>query len=191
MIRQELRAWCEEIIRRLPGSVGRRTRSFWLGRALKRLGAAPSFDMGIVYTAGENIAIGNNFSMMRNGSLHAHGGAIQIGDRVSINSNVCLGAADGGRITIGSDVLIGQNTVLRASSHVFADVSRPIKEQGHSGGSIVIEDDVWLGANVVVVAGVTIGAHSVVGAGAVVTADVEPWSVVGGVPARLISKRKN
>lgn len=57
------------------------------------------------------------------------------------------------------------------------------------GGRIVIGNDVWLGANVVVVANVSIGDHAIVGAGAVVTRDVEPWTIVGGVPARPIGKR--
>ena len=55
---------------------------------------------------------------------------------------------------------------------------------------IVVEDDVWFGANAVVIGGVRIGAHSIVGAGAVVTCDVEPYSVVGGTPARLIQEAR-
>jgi acetyltransferase-like isoleucine patch superfamily enzyme len=52
--------------------------------------------------------------------------------------------------------------------------------------SIVIEDNVWLGARVTVVSGVTIGKGSVVAAGAVVTANVPPYTLVGGIPARVI-----
>ena len=55
---------------------------------------------------------------------------------------------------------------------------------------IHIGRNVWIGANATVLAGVTIGDGAVVAAGAVVTKDVEPNSVVGGVPAKLISKRK-
>jgi len=126
---------------------------------------------------------------MRYSALDARNGTLQIGDRVSINSNVLLDASDNGRIIIGSDVLIGPNVVLRASNHVFKDKDRPINQQGHTGGYILVQDDVWIGANVVVVPNVTIGAHAVVAAGAVVTSDVEPWTVVGGVPARVISRR--
>ena len=52
-----------------------------------------------------------------------------------------------------------------------------------------IEDDVWVGANAVVLPGVRIGKGAVIGAGAVVTQNVNEFSVMGGVPARLLSKR--
>jgi galactoside O-acetyltransferase len=90
---------------------------------------------------------------------------------------------------IGADCLIGQNTVLRASDHEYKAIDVPIINQGRTGGKIVVEDDVWIGANVVVTRNVCIGAHSVVAAGAVVTKDIEPYSIVGGVPAKLIGKR--
>jgi acetyltransferase-like isoleucine patch superfamily enzyme len=108
---------------------------------------------------------------------------------VSINSRVSIDASRGGRIIIGNDVLIGQNVVLRASNHLFSATDAAIVSQGHTGGEIVVEDDVWIGANVVIVPGVTIGAHAVVAAGAVVTHHVNAWTVVGGVPARVISHR--
>ena len=55
--------------------------------------------------------------------------------------------------------------------------------------NVKIEDDCWIAANSIILAGVTIGKGSVVAAGSVVTTDVPPYSVVGGVPARLIKKR--
>lgn len=55
---------------------------------------------------------------------------------------------------------------------------------------VVIEDHVWLGANVIVLSGVTIGKHSVIAAGAVVTKDVEFYTIMAGVPAKIIKKRK-
>ena len=60
---------------------------------------------------------------------------------------------------------------------------------GHVPGEIHIEEDVWIGANCVITADVRIGRGAVVGAGAVVTRDVEPFSIVGGVPARPIGHR--
>ena len=58
------------------------------------------------------------------------------------------------------------------------------------GLKIIIEDDVWIGRNAIVMPGVRIGKGSIIGAGSVVTKDVEPLSVMGGVPATLIKKRK-
>jgi len=58
------------------------------------------------------------------------------------------------------------------------------------GLQVIIEDDVWLGRNAIVMPGIKIGRGSIIGAGSVVTKDVEPFSVMGGVPATLIKKRK-
>ncbi len=127
---------------------------------------------------------------MRNGSLYANdGGEIVIGDNVSINSNVIIDAADSGKIFIGDNVLIGPNVVLRASDHSHARIDIPIRNQGHTGGKIEIKEDVWIGANVVVMRDTCIGEHSVIAAGGIITKDVEPYSVYGNIPARLIKKR--
>lgn len=158
-------------------------------RRLAALGESSTFEVGTLILGGENISIGHHFGIMRYSRLTAHGGFLQIGDRVSINSNVCVDAANGGRIVVGDDVLFGPNVVLRASNHKFETRDVPINQQGHQGGSIVIENDVWIAANAVVLPGVRIGSHAVVAAGAVVTKDVEPWTIVGGVPARVISRR--
>ncbi len=61
--------------------------------------------------------------------------------------------------------------------------------QGHVPGTVVIEEDVWIGANCVITPDVRIGRGAVVGAGAVVTRDVAPFAIVGGVPAREIGRR--
>lgn len=65
----------------------------------------------------------------------------------------------------------------------------PIVAQGLEIKSVVIGNDVWIGAHAVILAGVAIGDGSVIAAGAVVTKDVAPYSVVAGVPARVIKKR--
>jgi acetyltransferase-like isoleucine patch superfamily enzyme len=64
-----------------------------------------------------------------------------------------------------------------------------IKEQGVQKLDVIIEDDCWIASNAVITAGVTIGKGSVIAAGAVVTESVPPYSVVGGVPAKLIKSR--
>lgn len=78
----------------------------------------------------------------------------------------------------------------RASNHTFDNLDLPIIEQGHTYGEIIIEDDVWIASNCVVTANTRIGKSSIIAAGSVVTKDVEPYSIVGGVPAKLIRKRK-
>ena len=63
------------------------------------------------------------------------------------------------------------------------------KISSFSKGNIIVEDDVWIGSNCVILSGVKIGKGSIVGAGSVVTKDVEPYSIVGGSPAKLIKYR--
>ena len=111
-------------------------------------------------------------------------------------------------IRIGRDSLIGEYTVIRgqggvtigdrvytsplvqivAVNHVFDDPERPFIEQGITAEGIVIEDDVWIGSGAVITDGVRVGKGAVVAAGAVVTKDVAPHTVVGGVPARVLKE---
>lgn len=149
-------------------------------------GFMPAFPL-VVY-GGENIKIGHQFRSMGRCYLYANSGAIEIGDNLSLNANVQIGAS-GGRIVIGNDVLIGPNVVLRAADH---GISRDelIRLQRHNGGAIIVDDDVWIGSNAVVLRNVRLGRGCVVAAGAVVTKDVEPYTIVGGIPAKKISERR-
>jgi acetyltransferase-like isoleucine patch superfamily enzyme len=94
-----------------------------------------------------------------------------------------------GRITLGDGVRIGAHTSLIAFNHGTAP-DRPIFRQPHTALGITVGDDVWIGSNVIIVDGVTIGSHSIVGAGAVVTKDVEEWSIMVGNPARKVRDRR-
>lgn len=85
--------------------------------------------------------------------------------------------------------MIGPNVVIRASNHNFKDISTPMKFQGHSGGKIIICNDVWIGANVTIVPNVCIGKGSIIVAGAVVIKNIPKYSIYGGVPAKVIKKR--
>jgi maltose O-acetyltransferase len=113
---------------------------------------------------------------------------------VSVGDNCYLG--DGVQlypwnapITLGSNVLIAAGVRMITRKHGFADIERPVSDQGYNNAPITIEDDVWIGFQAIILPGVTIGRGAIVGAGAVVTRDVEPYTIVGGVPARLIRKR--
>ena len=138
----------------------------------------------------KNITLGNGCNIQYDCALIAYNnGNIEIGDNLNMNYNACLNAADGGKILIGNNVLIAQNVVIRASNHNFDNLFQLINSQGHKAGEIVIGDDCWIGANVVIVPGVIIGEKSVIGAGSVVTKNIPAFSVVGGVPAKVIKKR--
>lgn len=162
--------------------------SLYLRKLLKKVGSAFFPDYFLKIKNGKNIVIGCNFSTNGVVRLYADSGEIIIGDYNSYNSNVFIGAS-GGKVFIGNNVLIGPNTVLRASDHKF-NKDQLIRNQGHVSGTIVIENDVWIGANVVILKDVIIRTGSVIGAGSVVTKSTKEYSINVGVPAKQISLRK-
>lgn len=113
---------------------------------------------------------------------------VSISNNVSINSFTVIVAFE--NISIGDDVLIGPHVLIHSGNHKYKDHMMPIRTQGHEQAPIVIEDDVWIGAHAVVLKGVTIGRGTVVAAGAVVNRDVQPYSIVAGVPAKKIGDRR-
>nr|WP_234353687.1 DapH/DapD/GlmU-related protein [Gordonia iterans] len=102
---------------------------------------------------------------------------IRIGERVFINSGCRF--QDQGGITLGDDALIGHNVVIAGLNHAIAPDERATTEPR----AVVIGARVWIGANSTLVPGVTVGDGSIVAAGSVVTKDVPPYMIVGGVPA--------
>lgn len=110
---------------------------------------------------------------------------IEIGDNTQINEYSRVRA----NVKIGNNVLIAPGVQLLSINHGFQDIDIPMIEQAEVVGSITVDDDVWIGTNAIVLQNVHIGAHAIVGAGAVVTKDVPPYAIVGGVPAKIIGKR--
>lgn len=112
---------------------------------------------------------------------------VSIGNDVSINRGTeFYGGLHGrSRIHIGSNVRIAPNVRFHAAGH---DPDHPDFEE--SGGDIVVEDDCWIGAGALVLQGVTIGRGTVVAAGSVVNRDIPPYSIAGGVPARVLRTRE-
>ncbi len=113
---------------------------------------------------------------------------LSIGRGVAFNFNVHIGCID--RIEIGSNVLLASNIFITDHLHGAMlseeiDVP-PAKRRLSSKGPVVIEDDVWIGENVSILPNVTIGKGSVIGANSVVTRSFGPYSVIAGVPAKLI-----
>lgn len=106
----------------------------------------------------------------------------KIGKNVFINSSCHF--QDQGGISIGDSTLIGHNVVLATVNHAI----EPQLKRKNSYAPITVGKNVWIGSNVVVLQGVTIGDWAVVAAGAVVTKDVESYTIVGGVPAKFIKK---
>lgn len=112
---------------------------------------------------------------------------IEVGDGTYIGPFLRLTAVGG--VTIGSKVLIADRVYLSDSGHVYEDVTRPIRGQGlRTGRRLVIEDGAWVGVGAAIVGNVRIGRNAVVGANAVVTRDVDDFTVVAGNPARVVRR---
>jgi acetyltransferase-like isoleucine patch superfamily enzyme len=139
-------------------------------------------------TDGGKVIIGKNVSLGRGVSIVAQGGKVSIGDNCFIGDWSTITSKD--YVEIGPDSLIAERVSIRDQNHSLnGGEGIRIKDSGFSVAPIVIGTDVWLSAGVVVLKGVNLGSSSVVGANAVVVANVEPMSIVGGVPARLLKKR--
>lgn len=110
-----------------------------------------------------------------------HGINIRIGRNVFVNQGCRFN--DIGGIEIGDDVMVGPNVSLITSGHPLDPEQR---RRAVTSAPIRIERNVWLGASSLVMQGVTVGENAVVAAGAVVTRDVPPNTLVGGVPASVI-----
>ncbi len=142
----------------------------------------------------KGIEIGDNFTLGKyaiiecTGVLRNIGSSLKIGNNVGINHYCFIGVR--GDIEIGDNVIFGPRVNIFSENHIFDDLEIPIKHQGVIKDKTSIGSDVWIGANVSIMSGVTIGDGCVIAAGSIVTKDVEHYSIVGGVPAKLIRSRK-
>ncbi|MDP2295568.1 MAG: acyltransferase [Pseudolabrys sp.] len=107
---------------------------------------------------------------------------LRFGSSVAVGENVVLRA--GGGLTIGNRVLIAAGAAIVTVGHPI----EPPRWNKVTAAPVKIGDDVWIGVNAVILPGVTIGNGAIVAAGAVVTEDVAPFTMVGGVPARVLRK---
>ncbi|MGI9603337.1 MAG: acyltransferase [Acidimicrobiales bacterium] len=132
---------------------------------------------------GEGVALAPNLSL-------ANAERIEIGAGSNIGSRCHLWAGDHtARIVLGRHALLAPDVFITTSDYRFDD-GAPIMDQDKDEHDVVIGDDVWLGAKVIVLAGVTIGEGCVVAAGAVVTSDLAPYCIAGGVPAKVLGERR-
>jgi len=141
---------------------------------------------GIV--TGDRVTIGKH-AIIR--PTNAYGGAIGEGLRIGNNSSIGPFAYIGcsGFIDIGDNVIMGPRVGIFAENHHFDNLKIPIREQGVKRSFVKINDDCWIASNVVILAGVTIGRGCVIAYGSVVTKDIPPFSVVAGIPAKVVKSR--
>lgn len=116
---------------------------------------------------------------------------LQLGG-ISIGSGSGLGVncSVHGPLKIGNNVMMGPNVTILTHTHNIERTDIPMGQQGMRVAEVVIRNDVWIGMRVIIMPGVKVGDGAVIGAGAVVTKDVPAFTVVGGVPAKIIKYRK-
>lgn len=169
-------AWRREAVRRLA-QLAVSSRIFdippllWLRHAI----------LSKMFPAGRGILIGPNCWF-----IQPHGcatGYLTFGNDVKLNHSIEIDYSGG--VDIGNDVWISQNVLIETHDHVISKGPKSSWKLRRS--PLAIEDGVWIGANCVILESVSrIGSNSIIAAGAVVSKNVEPNTLVGGIPAKLI-----
>jgi len=149
---------------------------------------AAYIDQGVYLHACPNgIRIGKGTMVMHGAILHVYNfrgiphSGIWIGDESLVGEYSVIRGQGG--VRIGNRVYLSPMVQIMAVNHVFDDAGRSFVDQGITARGITIEDDVWIGSGAVITDGTTIGKGAVVAAASLVTRDVRPHTVVGGVPA--------
>lgn len=194
----------------VPTVIGIGIRSI-LYRLILHMDGISAIENNVRLRFADHIHLGRGVYLDQNTYLHACPRGIELGDRTIVMHGAVLHVYNFRKmphsgIKLGKDCLVGEYSVIRgqggvtigdrvytspftqiiAVNHVFDNPKLPFIEQGITAEGIVIEDDVWLGSGAVITDGVRVGKGAVVAAGSVVTKDVLPHTVVGGVPAKVI-----
>lgn len=165
--------------------------SFRMSAQLRSCGSGTRFS-SVEYAHGlSNVSVGKNTAFLPHLFLTTWGkGEIVIGDGCSFGAYCHLSASNG--IHIGNHLLTGKWVSIVDNDHGKTDPKAlstpPILRELFSKGPIRIGDNVWIGDKVTFLSGVTIGDGAVIATNAVVTKDVLPYTVVGGIPARVIKQ---
>jgi acetyltransferase-like isoleucine patch superfamily enzyme len=174
-------------LRLLAGLARRR----WLTRYGRRLRSN-----GIAFVAADvTIEIGRDgrvelgrWSWLGHGTkVRCHEGTVSIGAKTVMGQECTISAYQ--HVSIGRECVIADRVMLIDFDHGMVEVERPIRLQGIYKRDVRVGNNVWIGYGACILRGVTIGDNAVIGTNSVVTQDVPPNAVVGGVPARVIRMR--
>lgn len=154
----------------------------------RRLGENVIFEPGVLVFHPESIELGSNIYVGHNTMLKGyHRNTLSIGDNTWIGQGCFIHS--GGGVTIGRCVGIGPFVKIMSTLHAEEGRGVPILFASTEEQPVVIEEDSNIGMGAIIRPGVRIGRGCQVGAGAVVTKDTPPYSIVAGVPARVIRSR--
>ena len=141
---------------------------------------------------GDKVSLGKGISLTATDNFkgQVYMPSIVIGSNVSIGDYSHISAIN--KIVIKDGVLTGKYVTIVDNSHGLADMSEsdiaPTFRKLSSKGPVIIEENVWIGEKASIMPGVTVGKGSIVAANAVVTKNVPPYSLVAGVPAKIIKQ---
>ncbi len=172
--------------------------TFWVQNIFKVVGTNLSIKFPINIRGGSSITLGDNVSIGTNVILNYWGNTTikSIDSKINILSGVSIGdychITALGYITIGNNVLFGRYVLVSDNSHGDSSLDSlkisPSKRNICNRGRIIIGDDVWIGDKVTILGPVLIGNNSIIAANSVVNRNVPPYSIVAGVPARVVKK---
>jgi len=154
------------IASKIPYNLGNNLRNPLLERLLKKYGEGATLATNVKLLYPQNISLE---------------------EEVGVANGVVLDGRGG--IDIDKYTIIGFESVILSCTHKHQKREVPIKKQGMYTAPVKIGEDVWIGARVIILPGVTIGDGSIIGANSVVTKNVEPNTIVGGIPAKFIKNR--
>lgn len=162
----EVEAWVVQLVGWVPGVLGFAIRSVFYKFVFGKLTGFCFIQTDVKFVRARGISVGKNFTVNSGSYINGIGG-----------------------ITFGDNVLIGPNVVISSGEHPTNNSNYPILFQEPIQKKIVIGNGVWIGANAVILPGIRIGINAVVAANAVVTQNIGPNEIWGGVPARYLKSR--
>ena len=137
----------------------------------------------------KNLAACGESTNVRPSASLAYSHNIYLGKNVHVQRNVYIWAGKNSKIIIGDNTIIGPGSFITSDNHGLKK-DQLIRDQEGLEKTIKIGSDVWLGAYSIILPGLSIGDGAVIAAGSVVTKNVHPYTIVGGVPAKKIGERK-
>jgi len=150
-------------VERLLRGLRRRLRTLYYSRVMQYMGKGCQVCDGVLVTGAENVCLGHH---------------------VTVNDSVIIQSCDGCEISIGDQVTLSYGAKLITGGLVL---NAGGATQGlHQSKPIIIENSAWIGAGAILLPGIRVGTGAIVAAGSVVTHDVAPHTIVGGVPAIVI-----